>query len=53
MISLRADYAPDGHEQGTPDGWKLPFAIFLYHAVYAVHLGAFYNPLPAASAASD
>lgn len=31
---------------GTPDGWKLPFAIFLYHAVYAVHLGAFYNPLP-------
>lgn len=31
---------------GTPDGWRLPLAIFVYHAVYAVHLGAFYNPLP-------
>ncbi len=27
-------------------GVKTTIGIFLWHAVYAVHLGAFYNPLP-------
>ena len=27
-------------------GWKTTVGIFLWHAVYGVHLGAFYNPLP-------
>lgn len=29
---------------GGPDGWKLPFAILIWHLVYAVHVGALYNP---------
>jgi len=27
-------------------GWKTTVGIFIWHAVYGVHLGAFYNPLP-------
>jgi hypothetical protein len=30
-------------------GVKTTIGIFLWHAVYAVHLGAFYNPLPEAT----
>jgi hypothetical protein len=26
-------------------GWKLVFAIYLWHALYGVNLGAIYNPL--------
>ena len=27
-------------------GWRTVVGIFIWHAVYGVHLGAFYNPLP-------
>lgn len=27
-------------------GWKTTVGIFIWHVVYGVHLGAFYNPLP-------
>jgi len=27
-------------------GWKTTVGIFLWHAVYGVHLGAFFNPQP-------
>ncbi len=27
-------------------GWKLLFAIYLWHGLYGVNLGAIYNPLP-------
>jgi hypothetical protein len=27
-------------------GWKTVLGIFVWHAVYGLHLGAFYNPLP-------
>jgi hypothetical protein len=27
-------------------GWKTVIGIFIWHAVYGLHLGAFYNPLP-------
>ncbi len=27
-------------------GWKTVIGIFIWHAVYGFHLGAFYNPLP-------
>ncbi len=27
-------------------GWKTTVGIFIWHAVYGVHLGALYNPLP-------
>jgi hypothetical protein len=27
-------------------GWKTPVAIILWHIVYGLHLGAFYNPAP-------
>jgi hypothetical protein len=26
-------------------GWKLVFAIYLWHLLYGVNLGAIYNPL--------
>ena len=28
-------------------GWRTVLGIFVWHAVYGLHLGAFYNPLPA------
>ena len=28
-------------------GWKTVVGIFIWHAVYGVHLGSIYNPLPA------
>jgi hypothetical protein len=27
-----------------PDGWKLPFAILIWHLIYGVFLGLLYNP---------
>lgn len=27
-------------------GWRTTVGIFIWHAVYGIHLGAFYNPLP-------
>ena len=27
-------------------GWRAVFGIYLWHAIYAVNLGAFYSPLP-------
>jgi hypothetical protein len=27
-------------------GWRTTVGIFIWHAVYGVHVGAFYNPLP-------
>jgi hypothetical protein len=26
-------------------GWKTVFGIFLWHAIYGLHLGAFYSPM--------
>lgn len=34
-------------------GWKTPLAIFLTHAIYGIYLGAFYNPLPEATAGAQ
>jgi hypothetical protein len=34
---------------GSGFGWKLVFAIYVWHVVYAVNLGLTYNPLPADS----
>ena len=28
-------------------GWKVVIGIYIWHAVYALHLGALYSPLPA------
>jgi hypothetical protein len=28
----------------TPDGWKLPFAILIWHLVYGFFVGTLYNP---------
>ncbi|MGZ8697864.1 MAG: hypothetical protein ACXWZ1_10985, partial [Gaiellaceae bacterium] len=28
----------------TQDGWKLPFAILLWHLVYGFFVGTLYNP---------
>lgn len=36
-----------------PDGWKLPFAILLWHLVYAVHIAALFNPAKAHQAQLD
>lgn len=33
-------------------GWRLVLGIFIWHAVYGLHLGALYNPLPAAEEAA-
>ena len=27
-------------------GWKTTVGIFIWHAVYGIHLGAFFNPMP-------
>lgn len=32
-------------------GWKTVLGIFIWHAVYGLHLGAIYNPLPETAAA--
>ena len=29
---------------GGPDGWKLPFAVLLWHAIYGAVLGQLYRP---------
>jgi len=31
----------------TGFGWKVPFAIYIWHLVFGVNLGLLYNPLPA------
>ena len=30
----------------VPGGWQVVLGIFIWHAVYGLHLGLFYNPLP-------
>jgi hypothetical protein len=32
-------------------GWKTVIGIFIWHAVYGLHLGALYSPMPEDSAA--
>ena len=29
-----------------PGGWQIVLGIYIWHAVYGLHLGAIYNPLP-------
>lgn len=47
-------YAPDAgygfFSFFGPVGWKEPFAILIWHLVYAVHIGALYNPVRAQEA---
>jgi hypothetical protein len=33
-------------------GWKYPLSVFLFHWIYGLHLGLFYNPLPGDDSAS-
>lgn len=52
-------YLPHGHVGffSVTLGWKFLLAVFLWHAVYGVHLGAVYNPLrrsePGSAAANE
>lgn len=40
------EFHPGGFSQNLPGGWKVVLGIYIWHLVYAVNLGAFYNPLP-------
>ena len=35
---------PDTNGGGLHPGWKTPVAIVVWHLVYGLHLGSFYNP---------
>ena len=40
------EFHPGAFSQNLQGGWKVVLGIYIWHLVFGLHLGAFYNPLP-------